>query len=689
MVSKRWLVGLIFGSAVLVVATSLSLAQTVEPITRTVVTVAELRAALAASNPGDTILLSPGTYTIGSPLLPRSNVNIVGAGIGQTTIQAATTFASPSTNLPDNGTVATTTQGNQYLVNLGTNLAGSTVPSKVDVRFSGITFTGGTVHGGIYGSVCDRLQVVGCEFRDFQWAGIRIFTVRDGIIANNTFVDAGSRFVPTTGSPVTGAGVYLTNGTRTQIYNNRFSVIVVDPENPRRAYGIKGQQGTEVQIYNNTIETDFSIEFPFNVIRRFDIHNNRLAGRVSVPIRGGGNSPNDPGVPIVAGDSCRIFQNYFVGGPSDSVEGPRNGLLVDRNLFRFTVDEDNGNLLTQQAPNLEPLEAVPVAQGPSVFQNNLIENPGRGLLTAGAVQNGYSFSNNHVRMLSGATQAEGLFGFVRPAAATATMAANPGTNLSTITIANNIFDVSGVSRPLLKRPAGVTVFPNANTIMSRNNDLDIAGQPGNDAIEINDFPQDYLNPSTTETRGSVALNFNAGLNLTTGISNFTAVTNPAPPATSSNLRAVATILSVSGQGTGANAASNLFDGVINLDTDLWSFTPVATAPAFPQTVEIDLGRNYRINRTEVHTAFSRAYQFTVEARPENAPNTTRSIPRYAVVVDRRGNGETNGVLDPLGNVYTNQFREFQARFIRLTITGASRRYTGTQTAIREFRIFGR
>jgi hypothetical protein len=118
------------------------------------------------------------------------------------------------------------------------------------------------------------------------------------------------------------------------------------------------------------------------------------------------------------------------------------------------------------------------------------------------------------------------------------------------------------------------------------------------------------------------------------------------------------------------AASNVVDGVDNNGNDRWS------ASSMPQWVEVDLGQNYYISKTELVSFQDRAYHFTVEAKAEGSNS-------YTLVVDRLGNGHAGSSSSPI----TDTFSGTLARYVRLTVNGAEN-YTGDWSSILEFRVFG-
>ena len=116
---------------------------------------------------------------------------------------------------------------------------------------------------------------------------------------------------------------------------------------------------------------------------------------------------------------------------SYAIEFVRNGVAIDHNLFDFDARKDHGNLISGfgDAP----------AKGPASFHNNLISNPGRGVIWINEVFDNLEIHNNHIITRTTVTpRIEGLFGF------------NPGCDFKTITIRDNVIECQGQARPLLR-----------------------------------------------------------------------------------------------------------------------------------------------------------------------------------------------------------------------------------------------
>lgn len=115
-----------------------------------------------------------------------------------------------------------------------------------------------------------------------------------------------------------------------------------------------------------------------------------------------------------------------------------------------------------------------------------------------------------------------------------------------------------------------------------------------------------------------------------------------------------------------NPGSNLVDD----DPDTrWS------ASGYSQAATIDLGAEYNISSTEVICYGDRAYQFTIESSVDGNS--------YSTIVDRSSNTTPGTNSLPI----TDNFSSTNARYIRMTVTGASA-YSGSWVSIEEIRVFG-
>ncbi|WP_202078998.1 glycoside hydrolase [Caldalkalibacillus salinus] len=96
-----------------------------------------------------------------------------------------------------------------------------------------------------------------------------------------------------------------------------------------------------------------------------------------------------------------------------------------------------------------------------------------------------------------------------------------------------------------------------------------------------------------------------------------------------------------------------------------------SAQGYPQSAVIDLEQSYTIDKAELAPYQNRAYQYRIEASTDGE--------HYTTIVDRTSN-TTGGLL------LTDGFSPVDARYIKLTVTGAHR-YTGDWVSIRDLRLY--
>ena len=126
--------------------------------------------------------------------------------------------------------------------------------------------------------------------------------------------------------------------------------------------------------------------------------------------------------------SFHIHHNYFT--TSYAIEFPRNNVEIDHNLFDFDVKQDGGNLISG-------FGGV-AALGPAWFHNNLVNNPGRGVIWNERAFTKLEIRNNHIVTRTTATpRTSGLFGI-------------GGTDFTQTKIFDNIIECRGQARPLLR-----------------------------------------------------------------------------------------------------------------------------------------------------------------------------------------------------------------------------------------------
>ncbi|MEM9119363.1 MAG: right-handed parallel beta-helix repeat-containing protein [Cyanobacteria bacterium P01_F01_bin.56] len=424
-----------------------------------------------------TIYIPVGVFDLAKTLQVNTpDITFEGAGAGLTVLQNADTFQIGTQGLPDSGVGLDSVNRDAYLFNLDNDAD--------DVTFTNLTLTGPEVHGAIFGSRTDGLEISQSEFNDFTWSSVRLFNASDVAIYDNLFIDAGGQAEEP--NRVVGGSIYATFLKDSVIYNNQISK---SGEQEGNVFGIKGRQFRNTRIYQNTIDTNFAIELPFENDQFVEIDHNFLGGAVSIPKSGGGSIPED-------GYTFHIHHNYFT--QSYSLEFARNGTEIDHNVFVFDTEEDNGNLISSFG--LEP------APGPTKFHNNLILNPGRGVFWSRGVYDNFSFHNNEV-IVNDTVNArmEGLFGF------------NSDTDFSTIEIKDNIIEVNGSARPLMRNEASYQATIENNTLSN------VA-----DADE-------FANPNTGVQRGLIEpLLFQVGANNEFTVDGFNLqptadISDPTPP----------------------------------------------------------------------------------------------------------------------------------------------------------------
>ncbi len=256
-----------------------------------------------------------------------------------------------------------------------------------------------------------------------MFSGFRSYQTTHAKIHDCVFVDAGQRWAkgePGLKGGITGGGIFVIWIADSEIFNNRF----LDTKKKKNLhyYGIKGRQGKRVRIHHNSIETNFSIEFAHENDQDVEIDHNILLGCVSIPKHGGGSVPK-------GGKTFHIHHNYFT--TSYAIEFPRNGAEINNNLFDFDVKKDGGNLISGFGGKASP--------GPASFHNNLVSNPGRGVMWIERAYDGMEIRNNHIIARTTAEpRTEGLFSF------------SGKSDFSTYVFRDNIVECEGTARPLFR-----------------------------------------------------------------------------------------------------------------------------------------------------------------------------------------------------------------------------------------------
>ena len=383
-----------------------------------VTSVEALVEAVADAKSGAVIELAAGTFRLTQPLDLPSGVTLKGAGIGKTIITNAESWRANPATLPDPETQAAKFDRTGYLLRCANDAK--------DIAVSHLTLTGPQMHGAIFGWANEGLHFHDLRIEDFMYSGIRTYGMKRVKIHDCTFVDAGQRWEkgkPGVKGGITGGGIFGIWMSDTEIWNNRFLVTKTAPN--EHYYGVKGRQAKRVRIHHNTIEAGFTIELPFEGDEDVEIDHNILHSAVSIPKYAGGPVPK-------SGRTFHMHHNYFLDGYS--IEFVRNGVEIDHNLFDFKTTSDGGNLISSFGD-------VP-ASGPAKFHNNLVSNPGRGVMWMNEPYANLEVRNNHIiARTTKEPRTEGLFGF------------NEKSNFKTFRFTSNIIECLGTARPLFRNDA--------------------------------------------------------------------------------------------------------------------------------------------------------------------------------------------------------------------------------------------
>jgi len=388
-----------------------AIARADDPIT----TATGLIAAIRDGAEGASLAIGEGTFELEGPLEPKAGMTIKGAGVGKTIITHAAAWKPSTETLPDPEMRTEGMDTRAYLFRLGDDADGITI--------SDMTLRGPQLHGAIFGWNNAGLHLHNLRIENFLWTGIRTFSMSGARIHDCDFIDAGGRWErgqPGEKGGITGGAIFPIWMKDSEIWNNRFTRTKTEPE--AEFYGIKGRQGKRSRIHHNTIEVNFSIEFPFENDEDMEIDHNILHGTVSLPKHAGGPVPE-------SGSTFRVHHNYFKD--SYAIEFPRNGIEIHHNLFDFDPAKDHGNLISSFGQ-----EAI---AGPASFHNNLVNNPGRGVIWINQPTGSIEVRNNHIIARTTATpRTEGLFGF------------NSESDFKNIHIHHNIIECIGTARPLVR-----------------------------------------------------------------------------------------------------------------------------------------------------------------------------------------------------------------------------------------------
>lgn len=380
-----------------------------------VATTAALVAAVRDGAEGATIEIVAGTFELEAPLEPKAGMTLKGAGLDKTIITHIASWKPSTKTLPDPEMKTQGMDTYAYLIRLKDKAAGITV--------SDLTLRGPQLHGALFGWQNEGLHLHHLRIQETLWSGIRTFSMKAAKIHDCEFIDAGGRWQrgePGEKGGITGGAIFAIWMADSEIYDNRF--LRTRMGKAEEFYGIKVRQGKRCRIHHNTIETNFSLELPFENDEDVEIDHNVCHGTISIPKHAGGPVPP-------SGRTFHIHHNWM--RDTYSIEFVRNGVEIDHNLFDFDVEKDHGNLISGFGKA--------DAQGPATFHNNLVSNPGRGVIWINEVFNNLEVRNNHIVTRSTATpRKDGLFGF------------NPKCDFKTIVIRDNVIECQGETRPLLR-----------------------------------------------------------------------------------------------------------------------------------------------------------------------------------------------------------------------------------------------
>jgi hypothetical protein len=396
-------------------------------------TSAELVKAVQDAREGDTIELAAGTFELSATLELKAKITLKGAGIDKTTVTGAPNWKPATKALPDPEMKLEGLDTDAYLLRIKRDTAGVTV--------SDLTLHGPQLHGALFAWFHTGLTVERVRVKETMWCGIRTFGMKGAKIRACEFVDAGGRWskgAPGAKGGNTGGAIFACWMSECEIADCTFARTREAPEH--EFYGIKVRQAKKCRVHHNTIGANFSLEFPFENDEDNEIDHNVLHGTVSIPKHAGGPVPK-------SGRTFHIHHNWFKD--TYSIEFVRNGVEIDHNLFDFDTKRDHGNLIAGFGQA--------AAKGPAQFHNNLVNNPGRGVIWINEPFDNLEVRNNHIVCRTTATpRTEGLFGF------------NSKCDFKTITIRDNVIECIGQARPLVrnKESLGATIRNNALTGVS-------------------------------------------------------------------------------------------------------------------------------------------------------------------------------------------------------------------------------
>jgi nitrous oxidase accessory protein len=381
-------------------------------------TAAELVSAVVNGKEGDTIQLAAGRFELERTLELKSGMALKGAGMDKTTLTHTDSWRPSTETLPDPEMRLEGLDTGAYLIRIRRDTQEATI--------SDMTLHGPQLHGAIFAWFHTGLHLHHLRIKDTLWCGVRTFGMKNAKIHDCEFVNSGGRWEkgkPGVKGGITGGGIFTCWMADTEIWNNRF----LDTRTAlnEHYYGVKGRQAKRCRIHHNTIEVNFSLEFPFENDEDVEIDHNICHGTVSIPKHAGGPVPS-------SGRTFHIHHNHF--RDSYSIEFVRNGVEIDHNLFDFEVRKDHGNLISAfgKAP----------APGPASFHDNLVSNPGRGVMWMNEPYGKLEVRNNHIiARTTKEPRTEGLFGF------------NDKSGFTEFRFTDNIIECEGTPRPLFRNDA--------------------------------------------------------------------------------------------------------------------------------------------------------------------------------------------------------------------------------------------
>jgi parallel beta-helix repeat protein len=344
--NRRYLMGrrILVASTVLMLAL-LGLAAIASPATAlagdTIVVTSTIQAAVDAAQPGDTILVPPGTYRE-TVLVDKSNLTIAGspgaildaAGF-RTGIRVGTGRISREGPVPTCPSLAVT----------GFTLRGLTVKHA---SFSGVFLIG-----------VDGYHLTGTSYLDNPVYGPFPVCSHDGLIDFNHVVGGGSAVGPSTDT-----GIYVGDDDRVTVRNNSVTnyVVGVVVENTINATVQDNLfKGNTAGIYAAVLPNH---PRPFTdnvVIERNQVVNNNLPN--PVPADSGdsiGLVPTGVGIVNFGGDHVVVRNNRVLGNDSLGVIVLQNFLASADSRIEPNSDfvQVRGNVILQNGHNPDPVRAV-------------------------------------------------------------------------------------------------------------------------------------------------------------------------------------------------------------------------------------------------------------------------------------------------------------------------------------------